>query len=1097
MSNSGKKSPLQLNVESQLTVNQGFAINATAAGYQGTWTAGLPYTTPTAGSYSQGTVTSTNCTGILTGSLPNFYNNTPATNSIAPNSLCVPVYRNIIRIGRPIDSRRNNDRINCPALGNCRPDKFTTWFPGYGSFKETASTPDQFYNNVPDPGSGNWNMVESTYPPFSYPASPEYSYVYQNWSSTVPGPGATTDPDYNDFASYEQPYQYFQEYSWLTGWPGINAWQQNNAFGSRQNRQNANVNDSDLDSYGAAYFPRPDLASVQPWRTRDRNKIEYDEYFRFGYIATLARQAYYEFWSEWPNRRSNQYYEFCRSMNQNFGWQVMTNYKIASFYETKSFLKGTYSNINDLTTADLAGVNLAFADWGNDMIALGKSLDLASINTFGLPSAFLKHLQANNALTDALKFALFYQNLDTQELEEILQPTSLVSVEQERKIYEALQLIQGEDLLNIRVILDIATENLVSLADLINPRKMFPNSYASLTVPRYSIDTNSAKIYDFIYNGDDVNPRIENWGVYLDGILPENLAQACGAFMCAMCQVKNIQQMNVQSLSQAIANLEVTNKDLPLINTNTGVPGNVELADQELARIALGSGSMGVFRFADFLGAMSGWPYRDFYAPAQRLLAQLQTTSLTNVYKKLYQKSLFNNWALISRGKGYADPDINTTGIPASYTYNIFTANGNGIGAQTMGITGGNVNQYNIFSNTSRSSTSPSAYTTGQLVTFQPSDSASTVALAETYVVTGHSSGSVSFESILDLIPNPNYQPNPALPNYDPVAQIPPYSGWPGLSRSVGSGERVFVWELEYNGYPGDGILDGTVQNLVDGANLEILSIQSGNPDEVSQLNYYWDRIGTQHAIQQRAIPLAVPYTGQIFSGANREDIDAWVRTLEEYAQETGYCEVAPIIDAISDLNNVGGQSIVGAQREARNARRLANVGTDVNNDVPDSANPAQAQARAIVDANGLVTSIEVVIPGSGYVSSSPPGIFVYPQGGVFGGEVFCNSLVCGIPVIVDGSVVSIPVISCDPCYNPDNPPSIIIDPPPPPVRPGGPVVPGSWNVNPYAGVSQDPVPDNLTRTGVNTGGSIPANVSVAEAIQDVTNCNCECWVQQ
>lgn len=1094
MSNSGKKTPLQLNVESELTVNRGFTINPTATGYQGTWTAGLPYTTPVAGSYSQGSLTSTNCTGILTSSLPNFYNNTPVSNNTDPSSLCVPVYRNLIKIGRPNDSRRNNSRINCPALGNSRPDAFKTWFPGYGSFRETTGTPDQFYNFAPAPGSGNWNMVESTYPPFDYPASPEYSYVYQNWSSTTAGPGATTDPDYTDFAAYEQPYQYYQEYAWLTGWPGINAWQQNNAFGSKQNRENTDVNDADLDSYGAAYFPRPDLAGLQPWRTRDRNKIEYDEYFRFGYVATVARQAYYEFWSSYNARRSNQYYEFCRSINQNFGWQALTNYRITSFYETQTFLKGTYSNINDLTTADLAGVNLAFRDFGNDMINLGKTIDLMAIDKFGLPSAFLKHLQANNALTDPLKFALMYQNLDTQELEEILQPTSMVSLEQERKIYDAFLLIQGEDLLNIRIILNIATENLVSLADLINPRKMFPNSYRSLTVPRYSIDTNSAKIYDFIYAGDNTNPRIEDWGVYLEGILPPDIAKACGAFMCAMCQVKNIQQMNVESLSQAIANLEVTNKDLPLINNNLGVPGSVSLAEQELARIALGSGGQGVFRFADFLGAMSGWPYRDFYAPAQQLLQQLQTTQLTNVYKKLYQKSLFNNWALISRGKGYSDPDINTTGIPSAYTYDIFTAGGNGVGSQNMAISGPSVAAYNIFSNTNRSSQNPFSYTTGQLVTFQPADSASTVSLDETYVVTGHSANSVTFESILDLIPNPNYQPNPALPNYDPVAMIPPYAGWPGLKRAVGAGERVFVWEREYNGYPGNGILDGTVQNLVDGANLEILRIQQGNPEAVAKLNYYWDRMGQQQAIEQRAIPLSVPYTGQIFGGANRDDIDSWVRSLEDYAQYTDYCEIAPIIDAISDTTGIGGQSIVASQREARNARRLANVGTDLNNDVPDSANPAQATARALVDSSGLVTGIEITSSGSGYSSEQPPNVFAFPQGGVFGGETFNNTLVCGVPVILDGSVVSIPVLACEPGYDPLNPPRIVIDPPPAPVRPGGPVVPGSWNTNPYAGESQDPVPNNLTAQVVSAGGSLPSELSVEQAIQDVTICNCECW---
>jgi DNA-directed RNA polymerase subunit H (RpoH/RPB5) len=1098
MSNSGKKTPLQLNAESQLAANRGWRINPVAVSYQGTWLAGPPFARPQALSYSQGSVTSTNCTGILTSALPNFYNN--AADTTALNKISTNVFRNLIKIGRPIDSlRANNNRINCPALGNSRPDNFLTSFAGWGSFKSGWGT-DQFYNKT----SGTLSLAQSVYPPQDYPVNPAYSYVWNNWRSIVPSPGSPNTDAQNSWTPFQEPYQYYHEYSWLTGWPGINAWQENNAFGAPQDRENRDIHGPDLDTYGAAYFPRPDLASVQPWRARDRGLIEYDEYFRYGFVGCVARQAYYEFWSDFNTRRSNQYFEFARSWQQHLQYLEQTNKKIASFDDTKTFIKGNYSNINDLTTSDLAGVSLAFRDWGNDMINLGKTIDLTTIYQFGLPSAFLKGLQKNNALTDALRFALMYQDLNTTDLEQILQPTSQPTAEQEKKIYSAFEIITGNDLTAIKIILNIATTGLTSLADLINPRKMFPNSYQSLTVPRYTLDANSAKVYDFIYTGDNTNNRIQNWGGYLEGTLPADLARACGAFMCTMNQVKNIKTMNVEKLSQVIANLEVTNKDLPQVNSADGVPGSVALADQELAKIALGSGGKGVFRFCDFFGAMSGWPYRDEYEPAQRLLGELQTTELTNVYKKLYQKSLFNNWALISRGKGWPDSNINTTGIPPTYTYNLFTAGGNSVGAQTMTIAGGNVALYNIFSNTSRSSSNPSAYTTGQLVTFQTSDSASTVSLAQTYVVTSHSSGSVTFESILGLIPNPNYQPNPSLPNYDPVAQIPPYSGWPGLSRTVAAGERVYVWELEYNGYPGNGILSGTVQNLVDAANLEILRIQGINQGLVTQLNTYWDRIGRQLWLEQRAVPLSITQTNNVFSGSGRADIDSWIRGLEEYAQNTGYCETAPILDAISNTDDIGGQSIVAAQREARNARRLTNVGGETDNDVADSTNSAQASARAQVSADGanagVVTQIQITSPGSGYSTEQPPSVLVYPQGGAFGGGPqvgaapgvvapggASNTLVLGTPVVFAGSVQSIPILACGPDYSPDNPPQIVIGPPPAPLRPGAAVSPGSFAGSPYSGDSQDPVPDNLI-------APLDASYTPDQAVEQVTICNCECW---
>lgn len=1140
MSNSGKKTPLQLNLESQLTVNKGWRINPTAVGYQGTWLAKPPFAEPQGLSYSQGTVTNTNCTGILTEALPNFYNN--AGDTTALNKISTNVFRNLIKIGRPIDSlRANNNRINCPGLGNSRPDTFLTSFAGWGTFKQGWGT-DQFYNKT----SGTLSLVESVYPPLDYPAKPTYSYVWNNWRSIVPNPGSPTTDAQTSWAPFEQPYQYFHEYSWLTGWPGINPWQKNNAFGAPQDRENKDIHGPDFDTYGAAYFPRPDLATVQPWRIRDRGLIEYDEYFRFGFIGCVARQAYYEFWQDYNTRRSNQYFEFARSWQQHFTYQGETNKKINSFEETKTFIKGNYSNINDLTTSDFAGVSLAFKVFGNDMINLGKTIDLTTIHQFGLPSAFLKGLQKNSALTDALRFALLYQDMASIDLERILQPTSQPTPEEEKKIYAAFKLITGNDLGDIKIILNIATSGLTSLADLIDLRKMFPNSYQTITVPTYSANTLSAKIYDFIYLGGNVNPRIQNWGQYLEGILPTDLARSCGAFMCTMNQIKNIKTMNIEKVSQVIANLEVTNKDLPQVNSVDGVPGSVNLANQELERIALGSGGKGVFRFCDFFGAMSGWPYRDEYAPAQQLLGQLQTQELTNVYKKLRQKSLFNNWAFISRGKGWPDSIINTTGIPPSYTYGIFTAGGNGVGAQSMAINGGNVAQYDIFSNNNRRGQDTNIYNTGQLVTFQAGDIAGGVSLQETYVVTSHSSGSITFESIMDPIPDPD----------NPGNFLPPYPGWPGLSRGVGGGETVFVWEKEYNGYPGNGILQGTVQNLTDAANLEILRIQNGNQEKVRKLNYYWDRIGTQLWLEQRAVPLSITQCNSVFDGSNRNDLDSWTRQLEEYAQNTEYCETAPILDAISNTDDIGGQSIVAAQREARNARRLTNVGGETDNDVPDSSPPAQASARATVSEGGVVAAIDITAPGSGYDPADPPDVIIYPQEGVFGTGVItvnvtntgpvgtcmtttdpeatkvrpgwtangpnmppttvlsCQTVsgtttICtasvfqqdtytftsppqspgigaaAVAVVENGAVAQILVTN--PGQNYTVPPIVLVQPPPTPIRPGGPVEPGSFAGSPYSGDSQDPVPDNLI-----TGPG--ASYTPDEAIEQVTQCNCECW---
>jgi hypothetical protein len=109
------------------------------------------------------------------------------------------------------------------------------------------------------------------------------------------------------------------------------------------------------------------------------------------------------------------YNSIVNSFDQASSFKDNQNIEIASFVNTKTFMSGMYSNINDLTTSDVAGVNLAFHVWGNDLINTGRVINLADIAKFGLPSLLLKNLQLNNVVTDAVSLALMYSELNSIE----------------------------------------------------------------------------------------------------------------------------------------------------------------------------------------------------------------------------------------------------------------------------------------------------------------------------------------------------------------------------------------------------------------------------------------------------------------------------------------------------------------------------------------------------------------------------------------------------------------------------------------------------------------------------------------------------------
>lgn len=835
-----------------------------------------------------------------------------------------------------------------PALGNSMPSTFVPTYAGYGSWEYKSV---DSYGNIT--GSGTLAKVADIYPPKNYGKEKTYSYVYQ---------------EHNDYA-------------WITGWPGKNSWQKTS------------------DDFSAAHYPQ----------VADTGLIDYDTYFSQGFIATIARQAYYEFWYNYQTRRSNQYQEFLNMLTQCYQFRQSSNKLIASFVNTQTFIKGNYSNINDLTTSDIAGVSLSLKEFGNDLIRLGKSLDLTNIHVFGMPSKFLLNAQNNGALTDSLKFALLYNDLTITEVSNILLPGYTPTTEQEKKIYDALLMIQGQDLLDICITLNVATSGLTSLADLISPIKMFPNSYQSLTIPAYNTQTLSSKNYTLIYSGSNVNTNIQNWGDYLTGILPEDLALACGAFMMTMNQIKNIRQMECEQLAQVVSNLEVTNKDLSLINSEDATPGNVSLATQGLEQLSFGTGNGGTYRYCDFLGAMSGYPYIDYYKQISTLLSQLSTTNIENIYIKLYQKSLGNDWALPSSG---------TT----TNAYKLFKATtAASAGSNTVNVT----------------SDATAVISNGDVVTFESNDYITTP-VTNSYTVTGVTATSITFT--------------------------------PGLANAVSANDFVFKYETDYN---------TSVSNLTTAANTAIAVVAANDSVTANQLNYYWGQLGKQLATEQRAIVLAVKKSSNVYTGAESSVIENFVRAVPDYALETEYGQIAPILEAISDLSTVGGQSLVAMMREARNAQRLINTGGELDNDVPDTLSQAASAVANVVD--GKVDSITVTSNGSGYgmgCDCCTPSVVVYPQGGVFGGS---GAGATAIAVMDEyGSVMEIVVTDGGNGYSDTNPPQIYIDNPPNSDRIGAAIAVGSFAGSPYTG--EYPVPNNLV-------SSTLASYSVTEAANIISDC--------
>ena len=641
----------------------------------------------------------------------------------------------------------------------------------------------------------------------------------------------------------------------------------------------------------------------------------------WGYIRLFAYQAYNEFNynSTLPN-----YADFLSSFGTVSGFIDYTNPTITSVDNAAKFMQGTYSNMNDMITGDVTGVSLATIQFGQDLINLGKALDLTYINSFGLPSNLLETLKLNNGITKAVSLAILSSGITVSEFSSLLNNTAPPTIDQERKLYGAFSVIVADDLKSVLIPLNCNTQGLESLVDLLNIKKMFPSSYQTLTVPVYNASSQitNSKTYYLIYENGGINMRLtspavtsqftnttsfiptstendapgtinvqtlkEGLGAYVFGILPTDVAIAAGAFAASMGQIKNIVNVPIEKFAQLVTNLETTKG----LNINgTDIPTNAALQAQGQALLALGSGPQGTYTMGDFFGSMSGTPYNKLFGIIEEQLLALGTDTLSRIYLDLY---LAASWAQATGTVAYSTYE--DTGIWYYQVTGVSLTNaGGGYGPSipSVSIAGGSG-----ATATCKISTNPQdiGTTYGKVYDLQLTSPGSPVV----YTPTG---------------------PNNDVPLLDQPTLIidpPPGSGWPSMNA--------------------------TVQNLINQANAEIARIFATSQERSTALNDAWNATGTQLTIEQRARekglqpPLPTPRDPDIVAATPVTQTN-FVDSITGYALNTKPNMYAQTLEAIANLDTQGGQSIVALMREFRNQVRLAEAGIPIDNTIPATLN--------------------------------------------------------------------------------------------------------------------------------------------------------------
>jgi len=268
--------------------------------------------------------------------------------------------------------------------------------------------------------------------------------------------------------------------------------------------------------------------------------------------------------------------KFCQAYFSSSGYISLVNPVILSAANANTnYLGPTFAGMDSLITGDLAQVNLAYPTFGQDLEDLGFTLNLANLPAMGSPAGLLQALSiAGNmpgGTTPAVRNALLAAGLTPDEITDLVtdnqqslfNPNGLLPNDfnaLQKRAYPALCNVTGADLQQVLDILDVVTPNITQMCELLNPVKILPNSYLSLTIPNPAGPI-PLLVYTPTGQVTDTVDRVVNTGALapvgcdeLAKIVPPANAVGSKAMLIALQQVKGIEAMTLPKLAEALLN---------------------------------------------------------------------------------------------------------------------------------------------------------------------------------------------------------------------------------------------------------------------------------------------------------------------------------------------------------------------------------------------------------------------------------------------------------------------------------------------------------------------------------------------------------------
>lgn len=328
--------------------------------------------------------------------------------------------------------------------------------------------------------------------------------------------------------------------------------------------------------------------------------------------------------------------KFVQGFNIAESYTTQTNLFVNTAVNSQTYLGNTFSNMNNMITGDITTVNLATTAFGTDLEALGVLWNLADLESLGSPFNLINRIVSLTGNLPVLGLLLLAEGVSEDTVFNLTNPTLSVTDSEQRLMYQAMTKTTGDNLAQILKVLKITTAGIDTMADLLNPVRLFPNSFQSLTVATAggsrAIYVNASGAINTALLTELPAYVISSYN-QLQQIIPPDQALANKALSSALKQITGISFLSLPDFALTVKGMQTT-KDLPLISAlDQAVPPQV--ANYYINTLADGTGPGNTILITDVLGTAIGWISTDALGNTVAIFNTMNLTYLKTIYQTM------------------------------------------------------------------------------------------------------------------------------------------------------------------------------------------------------------------------------------------------------------------------------------------------------------------------------------------------------------------------------------------------------------------------------------------------------------------------------